>query len=188
MDVLGSVVFLMGFVMLFVGIAWTAYPMPSLGMARRVDGALALVASVALMVLGWQLSPQLQTSGTPEAAASASTSASSDKVQATKEKPISRTEALANLTINGLHWRKNGFGTIMTASFVLHNGNTFPVKDLTVTCNHTANSGTKIDSNTRTIYELIGANGYHSVNDMNMGFIHSAVSSSTCRVTSFSQV
>jgi hypothetical protein len=73
----------------------------------------------------------------------------------------------------------------MKASFVLPNGNRFPVKDLTVTCVDAANSGTKIDSNTRTIYERIGADQHYSVAEMSMGFIHSAVTSSTCRVTNF---
>ena len=98
---------------------------------------------------------------------------------------MSKSEALAKLSISSSRWEKDGFGTIMKASFVLHNGNAFPVKDLTVTCVHTANSGTKIDSNTRTVYERIGADQYYSVTDMSMGFIHSAVSSSTCRVTNF---
>ena len=38
----------------------------------------------------------------------------------------------------------------MVATFVIYNDNKFPVKDLVVTCTHTANSGTVIDSNTRT--------------------------------------
>lgn len=185
MDLFGNVLFLAGIAMLILGIAWAIYPMPSLGMARRIDGALAVVAAVAVMGLGWQLSPKLQKGGAGQTQASGSTLAPGGKAEHAKDKIVSKAEALTKLTISGFQWKKDGFGTVMKASFTLHNGNTFPVKDLTVTCLHAANSGTKVDSNTRTIYERIGADRYFSVTDMNMGFIHSAVSSSTCRVTNF---
>jgi hypothetical protein len=184
MDLLGSVLVFAGSVMLGLGIVWTIRPIPSLGMTRRVDGALLLVAAVSVAALGSQLDPDIQKSTPTKAQATVSTSASG-RAQPVRPKPISKAEALAKLSISSFRGGKDGFGTVLIASFVLHNGNTFPVKDLTVTCVHAGNSGTRIDSNTRTVYERIGADQYYSVTDLNMGFIHSAATSTSCRVTNF---
>jgi hypothetical protein len=184
MDLLGSVLVFAGSAMLALGIVWAIRPMPSLGMARRVDGALLVVAAVAVTALGSQLNPEIQKSAPAKAEVTVPT-ATSGRVEPSAPKPISKAEALAKLSISSFRGEKDGFGTVLKASFVLHNGNTFPVKDLTVTCVHAGNSGTRIDSNTRTIYERIGADQYYSVTDMNMGFIHSAATSTNCRVTNF---
>lgn len=79
-------------------------------------------------------------------------------------------------------WSKDGFGTIMIVDLVFTNSSPYPAKDITVTCTHYAPSGTEIDSNTRTIYEVIPAKGIKKVNDFNMGFIHSQASSTTCKI------
>lgn len=81
-------------------------------------------------------------------------------------------------------WSRGGFGTIMNASFVISNKNSFPVKDLRVKCTLSAPSGTIIDSNTRTIYQSIRANGQITLRDFNMGFVHSQSASASCDVTS----
>ena len=103
-------------------------------------------------------------------------------------KPLTKSEAMHNIRIDGFRWDKSGFGSIMIATFVIHNDNKFPVKDLVVKCTHTANSGTVVDSNTRTIFERIEARSYQSVVDMNMGFIRSAVKSSQCNVVNFTSL
>ena len=144
------------------------------------------LASLAVMALGQQISPHLRQTATAKVAASGTTTEVAP--QPAMEKPVSKSDALQNLTIGGFSWKKDDFGMMMKATFVIYNRNKFPVKDPIVTCTHAANSGTKVDSNTRMIYEQIDAGGHHSVVQMNMGFIHSAVSSSTCRVTGFSRV
>jgi hypothetical protein len=42
-------------------------------------------------------------------------------------------------------WSKIGFDDIMEANFIVKNDSDYSVKDLEITCQHTANSGTKID-------------------------------------------
>jgi hypothetical protein len=59
------------------------------------------------------------------------------------------------------------------------------VKDLSVKCRHSAPSGTEIDSNQRTIYEVVPANSTKTVHDVNMGFIAPQVVSSRCRIEDF---
>lgn len=72
------------------------------------------------------------------------------------------------------------------ASFVFKNTNDFKVKDLKVRCDHSGPSGTKIDSNTRTIYRVISARGELRVPNFDMGFIHSQASNTNCWVIAFS--
>ncbi|MEA2950686.1 MAG: hypothetical protein QOJ96_206 [Alphaproteobacteria bacterium] len=177
MNALGNFLIMSSLVGFIVGAVAVVRPIQSLGLSRRRDGLFVMAASFVIMILGGsQVSPEPR----QNAAASASTTPAA-------ERPVSRAEALQNLTIGGFSWQKDGFGSVMMATFVIYNGNKFAVKDIAVTCARSANSGTKIDSNARTVYERIEAGSYQSVVKMNMGFIHSAASSSACNVTGFSR-
>jgi hypothetical protein len=81
------------------------------------------------------------------------------------------------------HYTWSTDGMIMTGNFKIDNVTDHSFKDFEVTCDHFAPSGTKIDSNTRTIYEVVKAHGKKSVSNFNMGFIHSQAASSSCRIT-----
>ncbi|HEY7640199.1 MAG TPA: hypothetical protein VH814_10775 [Steroidobacteraceae bacterium] len=83
------------------------------------------------------------------------------------------------------NWSKVGFDNVMEATFTVANGSQYPIKDIEVTCNHFAKSGTKIDSNRRTIFDVVPANKKKTFQKFNMGFIHSQVEKSSCEVTSF---
>ena len=80
-------------------------------------------------------------------------------------------------------WSKGGFNNVMLADFKIKNDNEFPIKDVTITCNHAARSGTKLGSNTQTIYEVVKAKSTKRINNFNMGFIHSQTGGSRCEVT-----
>ena len=80
-------------------------------------------------------------------------------------------------------WEKEGFGNIMTANFTVKNPTQYRFKDFEVTCNHFAPSGTRIDSNTRTIYEIVPPKSTKRFRGINMGFIHSQAASSACGIT-----
>lgn len=94
---------------------------------------------------------------------------------------ISREDAKGMVSVD-YRWSKDGFGTIMMVDFTFTNRSPYEAKDITVTCTHYAPSGTKIDSNTRTIYEIIPAKGKKTIRNFNMGFIHSQASSSSCKI------
>ncbi len=83
-------------------------------------------------------------------------------------------------------WRKGGFDSVMEANFTITNNSQYNVKDVEITCNHFAKSGTKIDSNTRTIYDIVNAHSSKKFPNFNMGFIHSQASSSACSIVSLS--
>lgn len=87
------------------------------------------------------------------------------------------------IELSKLSWRKDGFGTVMTLSFTATNKNSFDVKDLTIKCTHSAPSGTEIDSNTSTLYEVIKSGASRSFRNFNMGFIHSQSARTSCEVT-----
>jgi hypothetical protein len=91
--------------------------------------------------------------------------------------------ATQNVELVDFSWKTGGFDNIMMATFVVRNNNDFAVKDITIRCNHSAKSGTEIDSNTKTIYETIAPKKKRTFRDFNMRFIHSQAASSRCQIT-----
>lgn len=80
-------------------------------------------------------------------------------------------------------WNKAGFDNVMMGDFTIHNTNRFDVKDIEITCQHFGKSGTQIDRNRKTIYEVAKAKSKKVVTGFNMGFIHSQAASTSCAVT-----
>ncbi|ENX60732.1 conserved hypothetical protein [Acinetobacter proteolyticus] len=80
-------------------------------------------------------------------------------------------------------WSKGGFGNIMMIDMTIKNNGTKDIKDFTVECDHSSNSGTKIDSNKRVVYEVVKAGETKKMKEFNMGFIHSQAASSSCGIT-----
>ena len=95
-----------------------------------------------------------------------------------------KADAIKDLEIIDFQWGKEGFGSIMEASFTIKNSGTTDVKDIEIECTHFAPSGTKIDSNTRTIYEVIKAGESRNFSKFNMGFIHSQADKSFASIKS----
>ncbi|WP_406858464.1 hypothetical protein ABEG18_12890 [Alsobacter sp. KACC 23698] len=90
--------------------------------------------------------------------------------------------------ISQVNWRKEAFGNVMIADFMVRNDNDFAVKDLTIECQHAANSGTIMDRNTRQLYERVSARSYLPVQNFNMGFINTQAVRTDCKVTNFSRL
>lgn len=85
--------------------------------------------------------------------------------------------------IKKLKWSKGGFNNIMMVNLTFENKSNADVKDIELTCEHFSNSGTKIDSNTRVIYEIFKAGKSKRIHDFNMGLIHSQAETTNCRIT-----
>jgi hypothetical protein len=79
---------------------------------------------------------------------------------------------------------KSDFGTL-TGTFSFQNDSDFDVKDVKVICEHDASSGTTIDRNTRTIYELFKARSTRTIDNFSMGFVHSQAARSGCAIVDF---
>jgi hypothetical protein len=127
-----------------------------------------------LVVLGGLINVVSQQSPRP------SSPATGDLAAATPNEVVRR-----KISIEKWSWSKDGFANVMVADFLFRNDNPFPVKDLTVKCVHSAPSGTKIDENTRTIYEIIPAHGTKRVQNFNMGFIATQAVQSSCGIVDF---
>lgn len=85
-------------------------------------------------------------------------------------------------------WSKEGFGSVMNADFVIENTSAHDIKDIVITCEHYSLSKTKIDSNTREIFEIFPANSTKQYDDFNMGFIHEQANTSSCSIENFEMV
>ena len=66
-------------------------------------------------------------------------------------------------------WSKDGFGNIMKGNFTIHNKSSHDIKDIEITCSHFAKSGTQVDRNTRTLFEIVKAGSTRKFADFNMG-------------------
>ena len=95
--------------------------------------------------------------------------------------PSPKELALQNLGFD-FEWGKAGFDSVMEINMTIKNNGTKDVKDLTVECVHSSNSGTVVDRNKREVYEVIKAGETKKINNFNMGFIHSQATSSSCSV------
>lgn len=87
------------------------------------------------------------------------------------------------LEIVKFDWNKDGFSSIMMVDATVQNHAPFPIKDFELHCVHQGPSGTDMDRNTRTVYEIVPARGSKRVREINMGFIHSQVATSRCEIT-----
>lgn len=93
-----------------------------------------------------------------------------------------RNQALSQVKLK-FTWRRGGFGTAMIADFVITNPSPWRIKDMEVTCDHFGPSGTKIDSNVRTIYQTVEPGETKKVDEFNMGIMHAQATKSSCSIT-----
>jgi len=90
-------------------------------------------------------------------------------------------EAMSQVKLD-FTWSTDELGSLMFANFSIENNSSYTVKDIEITCIHSGKSGTTIDRNTRTIYDVVKAHSKKRFQRFNMGFIHSQVASSGCRI------
>lgn len=79
-------------------------------------------------------------------------------------------------------WWKDGLGVVMMLDVSVTNGGTKPIKDIEIACEHYAPSGTKIDTNRKTLYERVAAGTTRRFREVNMGFIAEQAQSTRCEV------
>ncbi len=143
---------------------------PKCGHRFTSTSAKIILALIVLVILGWIFGGR---SGSTD-----SSSASSSPVPTIDSKQI----LLQSVKLD-YKWNKSGFGSIMMANFTLNNPTAYRFKDFEIKCSHYSPSGTLIDSNTRTIYEIVEPRSKKVVKDFNMGFIHSQAARSGCEIT-----
>lgn len=92
----------------------------------------------------------------------------------------------SKVTLEKISWRKGGFDNVAVVDATIKNANTVAVKDVQVTCEAVASSGTGLGTVKQTVYETIAPEKTKRVRDLNMGFIHTQTKNISCRVTSAS--
>lgn len=102
-------------------------------------------------------------------------------------KPNTKDEVRKEIELD-FSWGTEGFGAIMKANFTISNKSHKAIKDIKIHCLHFAGSETKIDQNTKVIYEVIEAHSKRSFRHVNMGFIRDQVKRSSCSIEDFSIV
>ncbi|QHF39585.1 hypothetical protein PspS34_15510 [Pseudomonas sp. S34] len=115
-------------------------------------------------------------------------SSSKPKPQEEAESPATIKKKVSNEVSLEYTWKKKSLGAIMEADLLIKNNSVADIKDIEIQCNHFAKSETKIDSNNRTIYEIIKAKSESRYLKFNMGFIHDQANSSSCFIKDFSIV
>jgi len=145
-------------------------------------GAKLGLGFILLMVL-----PPMFVESTPDSAASRSPAAATapsrvNPPSATKAPSKPRRSDVLDAVKLDFTWTKTGFDNIMEATFTVSNGSKLDIKDIEIECVHFAPSGTKIDSNRRTIYEAVKAGGTRTFPKFNMGFIHTQAKSTSCGI------
>jgi RNA polymerase subunit RPABC4/transcription elongation factor Spt4 len=118
-------------------------------------------------------------------------SGQSDKGASIDQKPPNTasqtpTEKAKNDVKLEYQWAKTGFGSVMEVDFRVVNDSSIGIRDIEIQCDHYANSGTKVDSNNRTIYDIVGAKTSRTFNKFSMGFIHEQAAKTNCFVKKFS--
>ncbi len=108
-------------------------------------------------------------------------SSQSSGTEAAKIDP--KTEALSAVKLDKWDWHKGGFDSIMMLNATIKNDGSREVKDIEIECTHSSNSGTRIDSNKKVIYELVKAGKSVRIKDFSMGFIHGQAASTNCQIT-----
>jgi hypothetical protein len=96
-----------------------------------------------------------------------------------------KTVALSQVKLD-YDWYKTADDTVMEANFTVKNESNYNIKDFEIRCTHFAKSGTEIDHNTRTIYDVVKAHSVKKFPNFNMGFIHSQAVRSSCGITDVS--
>ena len=87
------------------------------------------------------------------------------------------------LKLDRFSWRKGGFGSVMIMEITVRNVSPVTLKDFTVTCDDFSPSGTRIDTNTNTIYQSVKSGASRTIREVNMGFVHSQAHSTSCRIS-----
>ncbi|MRV72534.1 zinc ribbon domain-containing protein [Duganella sp. FT92W] len=92
-------------------------------------------------------------------------------------------EAIRAINLDKLAWHKGGFDNVMLLSTKIRNDGVHDVKDIEIECVHSSNSGTRIDRNTKVVYEIVKAGKSVNIKEFNMGFVHNQANSTSCRVS-----
>lgn len=92
------------------------------------------------------------------------------------------------MSVKSMSWSKTGFGVVGVVTVTVENQNSFSVKDVKLGCDFTGNSGTKLHSASKTVYETLKPNSTRTFKQVNIGFIPEQAARGGCSVDSASRL
>jgi hypothetical protein len=95
-------------------------------------------------------------------------------------------DAIKSISL-GLDWRKGGFGSVAVANFTVTNYNPFAIKDVRVRCTFYSKSGTELNRDNVTLYEVFGASKTKKIRDLSVSFINQQAATGSCKPTDFAR-
>lgn len=105
-----------------------------------------------------------------------------------RKKAAAREAELSMVSVREFKWRKDGFGTVLVATFKVENALSYDIKDVRLECRVRGASGTVVSQPSVTIYEAFPAQKWKLVRDFSVGFISSQASTANCDVVGFKRV
>ncbi len=93
-----------------------------------------------------------------------------------------RAQALKALKLTKMDWKKSGFGNVMIVDLTVENASGLPVKDIELECTLSGNSGTRIGSISKKIYERFDPGTRKTIKGFNMGLIDRQSEGATCEI------
>lgn len=100
------------------------------------------------------------------------------------QEPIAPREltGVSDLSLD-FEFAKSGFGVVAVINGTIQNSGPTNVKDIQIECQGYASSGTKLDTNKRTLYEAVASGKTLKFKDFSVGFVSSQVKSMNCSIT-----
>src|SRR5260370_42364521 len=107
-----------------------------------------------------------------------------EKEQAEKVRiqEFAATNPQVRMRLTDFSWEAGGFGTVLLNDFTIVNGNTFAVKDITISCVLQGPSGTVVGTTKHAVYDVVLAHSAKRFEKVNMGFINSQTYIVSCAV------
>lgn len=87
------------------------------------------------------------------------------------------------LALTRLEFKGHKDGGFLYVDFTVVNNSSQQIKDIEIECVHNGKSGTRIDSNTRTIYDVVGPRSRKTFKRFSMGIIHSQATQTRCSIS-----
>ena len=143
-------------------------------------GARAVVLVLAIGVAALLLSSR--DSGSSPASQIAAVNAARASLEAAHPAPPDPTQIALKEVKLDFDWDKVGFENVLELNVRITNPTARAIKDVQITCDGYAESGTKIDHNVRTLYVQVPAKGKKSVEKFNMGFLNTQVKRVGCAI------
>lgn len=134
----------------------------------------ALLIAIAMMALGGQEERAQKAASTP--------APTFYKPDFPKAPPAPPPPPHHKVLIEKQSWEKGGFGSVAIASLSLKNLNDYPVKDISLRCEYSGESGTVLNTHLETVFRVIPPKKTIRVRDMNIGFINSQAARGGCSV------